>query len=68
MLRFTAIALLALAVSLGAAYARGGGRVSYGGGVHTSSHGGTYIGGSGSSHRGGSYSNPTTGNSYGTHK
>jgi hypothetical protein len=47
----------------------GGGRVSYGGGHHTTSHGGTYTGGTGgSSHRGGTYSNPATGNAYGTHK
>jgi hypothetical protein len=62
--------LLALATTAG--FARGGshgGRVSYGGGHHTTSHGGTYAGGSGgSSHRGGHYSNPATGNSYGTHQ
>jgi uncharacterized membrane protein len=50
------------------AEARGGGRVSYGGGHHTYSHGGTYVGGSGSSHRGGHYVNASTGNRYGTHQ
>ena len=50
------------------AIAKGGGRMSYGGGAHTSSHGGTYKGGQGSSHRGGSYKNSRTADSYGTHK
>jgi hypothetical protein len=48
--------------------ARGGSRVSYGGGHHTTSHGGTFVGGFGSSHRGGSYRNFRTGNQYGTHQ
>jgi hypothetical protein len=61
-----------LAFATSASFARGGGhggRVSYGGGHHTVSHGGTYVGSSGgSSHRGGHYSNPATGNTYGTHQ
>jgi len=61
-----------LLCSTGVADARGGGhsggRVSYGGGHHTTSHGGSYLGGSGSSHRDGEYSNPSTGNQYGTHR
>lgn len=61
----TIIAISALLLSISACYARG---PSYGGGHHTSSHGGTFTGGSGSSHRGGHYSNPATGNQYGTHK
>jgi hypothetical protein len=68
----TVLAILAVAGLSSSAFARGGGhgggRVSYGGGVHTSSHGGHYSGGVGSSHRGGSYVNPNTGNAYGTHK
>jgi hypothetical protein len=66
-------AILAFATTT--SFARGGGhgghggRVSYGGGHHTVSHGGTYVGSSGgSSHRGGHYSNPATGNAYGTHQ
>lgn len=66
-------AILVMATSVGIARGGGhgghGGRVSYGGGHHTSSHGGTFIGSTGgSSHRGGHYSNPATGNSYGTHQ
>lgn len=60
--------LLYSAVDVEARGGRGGGRIHYGGGKHTTSHGGTFRGGSGSSHRGGTYSNPYSGNRYGTHK
>ena len=43
-------------------------RVHYSGKHHSGSHGGRYSGGRGSSHKGGHYSNPRTGNRYGTHR
>lgn len=62
-----AIAISALAYLPGV-YAKGSGRVAYGGGKHTTSHGGHYAGGQGSSHRGGSYKNGQTSDRYGTHR
>lgn len=62
-----AIAIAVLAYLPGA-YAKGGGRVAYGGGKHTASHGGNYAGGQGSSHQGGSYKNGQTSDRYGTHQ
>lgn len=67
--RFMTIAFALLLASLApVAAAKGGSRLSYGGGAHTSSHGGTYKGGQGSSHHGGEYKNSRTANSYGKHK
>jgi hypothetical protein len=67
-LRKMIVLTIALLCTTTFAEAKGGSRVSYGGGSHTYSHGGTYIGGSGSSHRGGHYVNASTGNRYGTHQ